>query len=361
MVRTDCLTRAELTAFQLGELPLHELDAAAAHMEACARCEALARELDTLCDAGVVFLRETAQAQPVVLKPALPHGIEGHEILEEVGRGGMGVVYKARHVRLNRVVALKMLLGDRFADREAYVRFQAEAEAVARLHHPNIVDLYEVGEQLDGAGLRRPYFTLEFVEGGNLSQRLAGRPQPPGQAAAWLEPLARAVHYAHTQDVVHRDLKPSNVLLTRNGELKVCDFGVAKLLQGSDLQTRSGSIVGTAEYMAPEQACGATVGPATDVHALGAILYAILTGRPPYQAASVLETLQRLQNEDPIAPARLQRGIPRDLQTICLKCLHKDPARRYASADALADDVRRFRIGEPVWARPVGALERTAK
>jgi WD40 repeat protein/tRNA A-37 threonylcarbamoyl transferase component Bud32 len=361
MPRTACLTPAELAAFQLGDLPEDALDEVAAHLDVCPRCETAAQALDALTDPGVTPFRRTAQARALPEQEALPQSVDGHEILEEIGRGGMGVVYKARNVRLNRTVALKMLLGGTFVEREERVRFRAEAEAVARLHHPNIVQVYEVGEYDDGTGLPRPYFTLEFVDGGNLSDRLAGRPQPPGQAAAWLEPLARAVHYAHTQGVIHRDLKASNVLLTRDGQPKVCDFGVAKRLEGSDVRTRSGLLVGTVEYMAPEQAAGSAVGPAADVHALGALLYALLTGRPPYQAASVYETLLRLQSEEPVPPSRLQPGVPRDLDTLCLKCLEKDPARRYASAADLADDLRRFRAREPVRARPVGPLERAAK
>ena len=190
-------------------------------------------------------------------------------------------------------------------------------------------------------GLPRPYFTLEFAPGGNLASRLAGRPQPPRQAAAWLEVMARAAHYAHQQGIIHRDLKPSNVLLTEAGEPTLCDFGVAKLMTGSDIKTRSGTLLGTAEYMAPEQAAeGDKVGPAADVYALGAILYTMLTGRPPFQGSNTLHILEQVRSQEPVPLRRLVPHLPRDLETICLKCLEKEPAHRYASAAELADDLR---------------------
>jgi WD40 repeat protein len=255
-----------------------------------------------------------------------------------------------------------MLLGGAFAHGDERARFRAEAEAVARLQHPNIVQVYEVGEHDAGAGLPRPYFTLEFAEGGNLAARIAGRPQPPREAASWLEVLARAVHYAHARGIVHRDLKPSNVLLTADGQPKICDFGVAKFLSGSDARTLSGTVLGTAEYMAPEQALGkAAVGPAADTYALGAILYAALTGRPPFQGTSVWHTLDQVLKQEPVPPRRLQPGMPRDLETVCLKCLHKDPRKRYASAEDLADDLRRFLADRPIQARRPSLAERCAR
>jgi tRNA A-37 threonylcarbamoyl transferase component Bud32 len=361
MPRTACLTDAELTAFQLGDLPEDVLDELTDHLDGCSRCEAAARSFDTLTDQRIAALRGTAQGRPMHGQEARSAGMGEHEILGELGRGGMGVVYKARHRRLGRLVALKTLVGGTLSKDNDRARFRLEAEAVARLQHPNIVQIHEVGELDDGTDLPRPYFTLEFVEGGSLADRLRERPVPAAQAAAWLEPLARAVHYAHTQGVVHRDLKPSNVLLTADGTPKVCDFGIARLLHGSDQWTRTGVLVGTAEYMAPEQAEGSAVGPAADVYALGGILYALLTGRPPFQASTVYEALQRLQNEEPAPPSRLVPKVPRDLETICLKCLEKEPRRRFASALDLAEDLRRFRAGEPTAARPVGALERVWK
>jgi serine/threonine protein kinase len=359
MPRTACLTPEELTAFNLGDLPEGTLEELAGHLESCIRCETAARALDSMCDAVAAAFRQSALAGRLAT-PAAPFArIGDYEVLGVLGRGGMGVVYRARHLQLQRTVALKMLLGGAFAERSERARFRAEAEAVARLQHPNIVQIYEVGEYDADAGLPRPYFTLELAEGGNLASRLAGRPQPPRQAAAWLEALARAAHYAHSRGIVHRDLKPSNVLLTADGEPKICDFGVAKCLTGSNVTTQTGMLLGTAEYMAPEQAQSqAAVGPAADIYALGAILYAALTGRPPFQGTSVLDTLEQVRYQEPVPPRRLSPRVPRDLDTICLKCLNKEPAKRYPSAEALADDLARFLAGEPIRARPMGRPER---
>jgi tetratricopeptide (TPR) repeat protein len=286
--------------------------------------------------------------------PAVP----GYEMLGVLGRGGMGVVYKARQVGLNRLVALKMILGGGQAAGEALARFRREAEAVARLQHPNVVQVYDVGEH-EG----RPYFTLELLEGGGLDRRLAGTPLPPRLAAALVQALAEAVHAAHSRGIVHRDLKPSNVLLAADGTPKITDFGLAKQLDADAGQTRTGSVLGTPSYMAPEQADGhvAAVGPRTDVYALGAILYELLTGRPPFKAPTTLETLMEVRNEEPAPPRQLQSRTPRDLETVCLKCLEKEPRRRYASAAALAEDLRRFQAGEPILARPTGLPEKAAK
>jgi tetratricopeptide (TPR) repeat protein len=287
--------------------------------------------------------------------------LPGYEVLGELGRGGMGVVYKARHLALNRLVALKMILAGVHAGPQQTARFRAEAEAVARLKHPNIVQVYEIGEH---HGL--PYLSLEFVDGGSLDRRLNGTPLPPRTAAELLEPLARAIHAAHTHGIVHRDLKPGNVLLERAesgpadlGIPKVADFGLAKDL-GADVQTATGNVVGTPSYMAPEQAEGRSrdIGPPADVHALGAILYETLTGRPPFKGATLVDTLEQVRTQEPVPPSRLQPKVPRDLETICLKCLRKEPARRYASAAALADDLRRFLDDRPILARPVGRVER---
>jgi hypothetical protein len=283
--------------------------------------------------------------------PSLP----GYEVLEELGRGGMGVVFKARDTRLKRLVALKMILVGDYAGPEDLARFRAEAEAVARLQSPGIVQVYEVGEQ---AG--RPYMALELVEGGTLAQRLAGTPLPPAEAARVVRALAVAVEHAHQQGVLHRDLKPANILLTPNGRPKVSDFGLAKLLDQDAARTQTGAVLGTPSYMAPEQAAGRVkeLGPATDVYALGAILYEALTGRPPFKAPTVVETLEQVRSQEPVAPGRLQHRLPRSLEVICLKCLEKEPAKRYASAGELAEDLRRFLADEPILARPPGWLAR---
>ena len=283
--------------------------------------------------------------------------IAGYEILEEIGRGGWGVVYKARQASLDRLVALKMLLHADHASEEERLRFEREAQAIAKLKHPNIIEIHEVGEH-DG----KPFFSLELVSGGDLDQKLDGTPLPPEEAAQLVETLARAIEVAHRHHVVHRDLKPANVLLTEDGTPKITDFGLAKKLDEVG-QTQSGAIVGTPSYLAPEQA-GAKqcpISPATDVYALGAILYECLTGRPPFKAATMMSTVLQVLTEEPVAPCQLQRGIPKDLETICLKCLEKEPPRRYTSTEALAEELRRFQNGEPIKARSIGALGRLRK
>ena len=281
--------------------------------------------------------------------------IPGYEIVDELGRGGMGVVYKARHLRLNRPCALKMILAGPHAGAEAAARFLAEAEAVAQLQHSNIVQIFHIDEH---AGF--PYFEMEFVGGGSLAARLDGTPRPPREAARLVETLACAMAEAHRQGIVHRDLKPGNILLTPEGTPKVADFGLAKLLNADSGLTRTDSVLGSPSYMAPEQAGGRTkeVGPAADVYALGAILYELLTGRPPFRGATVLETLEQVRTVEPVPPSRLVPRLPRDIETIGLKCLQKDPARRYESAAVLTEDLRRFQAGEPIVARPVGSAER---
>ncbi|HEX5272641.1 MAG TPA: protein kinase, partial [Gemmataceae bacterium] len=350
-----CVPPEELVAWSLGELPDSRIEEVAAHLEVCPRCAAAAEGVDTTGDPFVRGLRSAGAAleptEPAGSAPAaLPRRVGEHEILGRLGEGGMGVVYKARHARLRRVVALKMLPGGQFTRTEDLARFRAEAEAVARLQHPNIVQIFEVGEWCGEGGAAVPYFALEYVEGGNLSDRLQGKPQAPSQAALWTSTLARAVHHAHERSVVHRDLKPSNVLVADDGRLKLCDFGGARRLTGSDLNTRSGMLIGTAEYMAPEQAGGQgnEAGPAADVYSLGALLYAMLTGRPPPVGVSLAAVLEQVRSRDPVPPRRLQPAVPRDLNTICLKCLRKDPRKRYASAAALADDLDRFLAGRPV-------------
>jgi len=280
-----------------------------------------------------------------------------YELLEEIARGGMGVIYKARQVSLNRIVALKMILAGQLASQADLARFLAEAEAVAQLRHPNIVQIYERGHR-DGL----PYFTLEFMEGGSLTAKLAGTPLPPSEAALLVEKLTRGVQYAHSHGIIHRDLKPSNVLLAADGTPRITDFGLAKRVERASDLTRTGAIMGTPSYMAPEQASGkkATT-TASDVYALGAILYECLTGRPPFRAATPLETILQVLNDEPVPPSYLQGKTPRDLETICLKCLDKDPVRRYATAEALADDLCCFLEKRPIAARPVGRVERAAK
>jgi WD40 repeat protein/tRNA A-37 threonylcarbamoyl transferase component Bud32 len=300
--------------------------------------------------------------------PAIP----GHEILGELGRGGMGVVYKARQTRLDRLVALKMILSGAHAAKDELERFRTEAKAVARLHHPNLVQIYEVGEHQG-----RPYFSLEFVDGGSLEPQIDGKPLPPSEAARLVETLARAMHYAHQRGVIHRDLKPANILLHKDEGrrmkdeqgycasfiAKITDFGLAKRMDAPDGQTRTGEVLGTPSYMAPEQAEGRVrdVGCHTDIYALGAILYELLTGRPPFVAEMVWDVIRQVIADEPLPPTRLQAQVPRDLETICLKCLEKSPSRRYASAEALAEDLHRFLVGEHIQARPVSTIQRSVK
>ncbi len=295
--------------------------------------------------------RRRAAATPL---PSLP----GYEVLRELGRGGMGVVYQARQLGFNRLVALKMLLSGVYGGDDERARFRIEAEAVARLQHPNIVQVHEVGEH-DG----KPFFSMEFCPGGGLDRKLSGAPLSPAEAARLVETLAGAMQLAHSRNIVHRDLKPANILLTADGAPKITDFGLAKTLDGDGGQTRTGAVMGTPRYMAPEQASGKThsVGPAADVYALGAILYECLTGLPPFRGDSVLETLEQVRTREPTSLCQLRRGTPRDLETICLKCLRKEPERRYASAEALAEDLRRWREGKPIAARAVGGVERAVK
>lgn len=283
--------------------------------------------------------------------------IAGYEILAELGRGGMGVVYLARHCGLGRPVALKMIHAHVAAQDEAAQRFRTEVEAAARLHHPNIVQIYDVGLWND-----LPYFCMEYMEGGSLDGHLQRRPQPPKAAARMVEILALAAHHAHLRGIVHRDLKPSNILLSRDGVPKISDFGLAKQLEQAGT-TKTGEVMGTPSYMSPEQTASENrnVGPAADIYSLGAILYEMLTGRPPFLGSNVLETVLLVRFQDPVPPRRMQPGIPKDLETICLKCLEKSPSRRYPTAAALAEDLRRFQAGEPILARPSTMLERAWK
>jgi serine/threonine protein kinase len=289
----------------------------------------------------------TSKERPL---PAFP----GHEVVAEIGHGGMGVVFKALDVRLGRPVAIKTIAESRWASREQVERFLNEARAIARLRHENIIPIHAIAEH-DG----RPYITLELAEGGNLAQFLAETPLAPALAAELVAKLARAVHYAHVAGVVHRDLKPSNVLLTADGVPKVSDFGLARLLDADSTLTGSGQPIGTPSYMAPEQAKGRSkeVGPAADIYALGAILYQALTTRPPFLGSSAVETLNLVMSTQVVPPRQSRPEVPRDLETICLKCLEKQPIKRYTSASDLAEDLRRFLERRPIAARPVSSVE----
>ncbi|MGI9470826.1 MAG: serine/threonine-protein kinase, partial [Rubripirellula sp.] len=318
--------------------------------------------------------------------------IDGYKVTAVLGRGGMGVVYRASDLKLKRDVAIKMVLVGQFASAEQLARFRSEAETVARLRHPSIVQIFDVGEYQS-----QPYLTFELVEGPSLARLAAGVPQTPEFAAEMIEIVSRAVQYAHDKSVVHRDLKPGNILLEQtdrsssrtplarvgssiarksssgsNSELKarttsgglvpkISDFGLAKQLDVDAQQTTTGQVLGTARYMAPEQAEGRNIGPAADVYSLGTILYELLAGRTPFHGATTVETLQMLREDEPIPLRRLQPRLPRDLETICMKALEKDPLKRYACADALADDLRGFLRDEPISARPVGRMERGLK
>jgi WD40 repeat protein/tRNA A-37 threonylcarbamoyl transferase component Bud32 len=297
----------------------------------------------------------TAAPPPAAVSPQAR--LADYELIEEVGRGGMGVVFKARHVRLNRIVALKMILGGALARPEDLRRFENEAAAAAQLQHPNIVGLYEVG-----AYESQPYFSMEFISGSSLSERAALGPLQGRRAAIYLEATARAVHYAHTRGIIHRDLKPGNVLLDEHDQPKVTDFGLAKVVATDSGRTRTGAVLGTPSYMSPEQAAGRKdLGPAADVYSLGAILYELLTGRPPFAGATALATINLVAEQEPLSPRLLNPAVDVDLETVCLKCLEKDARRRYVSAGDLADDLKRYLDGEPIAARRLGPLGRLIK
>jgi serine/threonine protein kinase len=416
---TLCPSDEKLAGLLADTLTTTERDAVARHVETCTACQ---EQLDRLTASPDTEMWHRAEHQPPGLGIAedvmqrlkhLPHSfaptemqmlgpagtsshadaegtakvvherptVPGYEILGELGRGGMGVVYQARQQGLQRTVALKMLLHGTQANPKTLARFKAEAAAIARLQHPNIVQIHDVGES---AG--RPYFVLEYVAGGSLAQLLEGTPQPVRAAAQMVQTLARAVHAAHASGVIHRDLKPANILLrderghardeSRERMLqasrleslipKITDFGVAKFARGDedspDLQgpTATGELLGTPNYMAPEQAMvpRQPVGPAADVYALGAILYELLTGRPPFKGEAPLSTILQVLHSEPVSVSSLQPNVPRDLETICLKCLRKDPRKRYGSAVELADDLERFLRGEPIRARPVMPVEK---
>jgi serine/threonine-protein kinase len=380
----SCPDRVHLEQLLAEELPEAATEALSAHVEECPVCQALLNQMASTAsadllpytpdgtgpepDTGAEFLRHLKQAgnegQARTLKadttPALDLTqatvewnrpvIPGYEVLKLLGRGSMGIVYRARQLDLKREVAVKMILAGPLATPQEIHRFRTEAEAMARLQHPNIVTVFEIGTVAEC-----PFFAMEYVNGPGLNKVIAGRPQPVTQAVAWVEALAQAMEHAHRQGIVHRDLKPGNVVLTADGTPKITDFGLARRLEEPD-QTRSWAIRGTASYMAPEQAEGRTrdIGPATDVYALGAILYELLTGRPPFKTSDVMETLQQVRLKEPDRPRLVNPVLDRELEAVCLKCLEKDPRHRYRSAAALADDLGRWRRGEPTTARPAG-------
>jgi len=288
--------------------------------------------------------------------PGLGRRFGDYELLEEVARGGMGVVFKARQISLDRIVALKLLLGGALASPEFVKRFRLEAEAAGGLQHPNIVAIHEVGFH-EG----QHFIVMDYVEGPNLGTVVAGQPLPPHRAAGYLKSVAEAIEYAHSKGILHRDLKPSNILLDANDQPRVTDFGLAKKLESNADLTVTGQVLGSPNYMPPEQAAGqrTNLTRAADVYSLGAILYHLLTGRPPFQAATLPTTLEQVRTADPVTPRRLNASLPRDLETICLRCLEKEPARRYPTAQALADELSRFLKGEPIQARPIGAVGKT--
>jgi serine/threonine protein kinase len=317
------------------------------------------RDFDTAASSlSDLAVTASARAAPTERANRAVPVIEGYEVLGELGRGGMGVVYRARQVLLNRPCVLKMILAGAYADAESVVRFLAEAAAVARLQHPNIVQIHHIG-----VADSLPYFELEYLDGGSLDRRLDGTPWPARRAAELVAALARGVAEAHRRGIIHRDLKPGNVLLAADGTPKITDFGLAKSLAGDSGLTRTDSILGSPGYMAPEQAEGKAkqVGPLADVYALGAILYELLTGCPPFRGATVLEILEQVKTIEPVPPTRLVPGLPRDIETITLKCLQKDPGKRYDSAAALTADLHRFVAGEPIVARPVPPWARAIK
>src|ERR1043165_9365739 len=281
-----------------------------------------------------------------------------YELLTEIARGGMGVVYRARQGALNRIVALKMILAGRLANPDDVQRFRTEAEAAAKLQHPNIVAVHDVGEQ-DG----QHYFTMEYIDGLSLDQRLVTGPLAGKIAARYVRILARAVAYAHKQGILHRDLKPSNILIDADDEPHITDFGLAKRLGPEHSgKTRTGTILGTPSYMSPEQARGKTNdrGPGADVYSLGAILYELITGRPPFRAETPLDTVMQVIEHDPVPPRLLNPKIDHDLETICLKCLEKHPNLRYESAEKLGEDLQRYLDGDSINARSFNVLDRIA-
>jgi WD40 repeat protein len=383
---TRCASADELARLLAGELSALECETLDTHLTGCPDCQRALAQLSDGEDVArwrgwverpVASVSRTTASGCLAKEAAGPApAVPGYEILGEVGRGGAGVVYRARQLSLDRPVVLKVLLAGALAGPEDQARFFREAEAAARLQHPHLVQVHEVGRHGE-----LPFLAMEYVEGGSLAERLAGTPQPPRLAAELVEKLARAVQHAHGLGIIHRDLKPANVLLSAACGLalaaseeasakpqaarqvpKITDFGLAKRLDGGASLTETGAVMGTPSYMAPEQAQGKKdVGPACDIYALGAILYEMLTGRPAFRAETPYETLVLVVHHDPVPPRQLQPRVPIDLETICLKCLEKDPARRYPTAGALADDLVCFLEGRPIRARAAGLLEKGCK
>ena len=337
----------------------------------CAKCNAVLpdQRAEGFCPACQTWLADSAADAETITSviQALPGGgahaalpgdgetFGDYEIIEEIARGGMGVVFKARQKSLNRIVALKMIRGERLVDDEGIQRFHVEARAAAQLHHPNIVAIHEVG-----AVRGQNFYCMDFIAGASLSSLARDHPLSPKQAARYVRKIAQAIHYAHSRHIIHRDLKPANVLIDQNDEPQVTDFGLAKFLQGEAGSTLSGTVMGSPSYMPPEQASGDTrrVGAQSDVYGLGAVLYELLCGRPPFRADSTMETLRQVMEKDPVAPRLQNPKVPRDLETICLKCLEKSPGRRYSTALQVAEELARFQNDEPIFASPVSAPAR---
>jgi WD40 repeat protein len=364
----NCPSRETLTSFLLGKLPQQQEEAITHHVETCAACEAEAQALDQESDPLIDALRRPPSNPPspqplnTPAAPAsVPFHLPGYRILKEIGRGGMGVVYQAYQESLRRPVAIKMILTGGLAGAEERLRFLLEGELLARLNHPNFVQVYEVGTVELTPGTVQPYLVMEYVDGGSLKGRTEGTAAPREKARQVLV-LARAMEAAHAQGIIHRDLKPANVLIAQDGTLKITDFGLAKELHYNPSMTPAGAPLGTPSYMAPEQATGnsTAIGPAADVYALGAIFYELLTGRPPF-AGELVGVLLQITVNPPVAPRRLRPSIPSDLETICLKCLEKEPRTRYATAGELANDLERWLEGLPIQARPAGLFERAWK
>jgi serine/threonine-protein kinase len=392
---SKCPAPDVIVAFVRGDLPAKLLKELAEHISGCGACASslgALEESDPILSAfrrphrGAALLDEPEYAElekraraidpadvetpamsaaaassvetPSVARLSVPATIGNYRLLHEIGKGGMGVVYKAIQEPVERVVALKMMRAGLYATADDLVRFRTDGKSLARLAHPNVIQLYDFDEH---AGLA--YFTMQFAEGGSLARRIAGQRQPPREAARLVLLLALAVEAAHKAGIVHRDLKPGNVLLMADGTPKVSDFGLAKLLDAENGQTQDGAAVGTPPYMAPEQAAGGSskAGPLVDVYALGAILYELLTGKPPFRGQTKKDTLELVQNAEPKPPSRSVPGLALDLEAICLKCLEKKPANRYTSALALAEDLDNWLEGRPTVARPLGWLGRTGR